>query len=226
MNCLIIKTLKKMARKTIAQTLEKQRVLIFNSSKPEIAPLLETLGVDSAYLDNGEALYNEVIQLSENQKKEQQEESLAYDNFYETKSDCEVKYKRNRKIIKMASRSDNDLQNRIKIYVPKVFAIEEWLKQTIEFYNLVLNESDFLKSLSKFGVTSEKLTKDKEEIESLKLLRNEAMSEKGQSQEATRLRNTKMEALEDYCYELRIIATIALEEQSQLLEELGVIVRS
>lgn len=215
-----------MTKKSIAQTLEQQRVLIFNSRKPEIAPLLETLGVDSAYLDNGETLYNEVIQLSENQKKEQQEESLAYDNFYEIKSDCEAKYKRNRKIIKMASRSDKNLQNRIKMYVPKERAIEEWLKQTIEFYNLVLNESDFLNSLSKFGITSEKLTKDKEEIESLKSLRNEAMSEKGQAQEATRLRNTKMEELEDYCYELRTIATIALEEQSQLLEELGIIVRN
>ena len=215
-----------MPRKTIAQTLEQQRVLIFNSRKPEIAPLLETLGVNSAYLDNGEALYNDVIQLSENQKKEQQEESLAYDNFYETKGDCEEKYKRNRKIIKMASRSDKNLQNRIKMYVPKERAIEEWLKQTIEFYNLVLNESDFLNSLSKFGITSEKLTKDKEEIESLKSFRNEAMSEKGQAQEATRLRNTKMDKLEDYCYELKTLATIALEEQSQLLEELGIIVRS
>lgn len=215
-----------MARKTIAEALEKQRVLIFNSRKPEIAPLLETLGVDSAYLDNGEALYNEVINLSENQKKEQQEESLAYDTFYEAKSDCEVKYKRNRKIIKMASRSDNNLQNRIKMYVPKERAIEEWLKQTIEFYNLVLNESDFLNSLSRFGITKDKLTEDKQAIESLKSLRNEAMSEKGQSQEATRLRNTKMEELEDYCYELRTIATIALEEQSQLLEELGIIVRN
>ncbi len=56
-----------MTKKSIAQTLEQQRVLIFNSRKPEIAPLLETLGVDSAYLDKGEALYNEVTQLPENQ---------------------------------------------------------------------------------------------------------------------------------------------------------------
>ncbi|MFC2104772.1 hypothetical protein ACFLS4_05425 [Bacteroidota bacterium] len=112
------------------------------------------------------------------------------------------------------------------MYVPKERAIEEWLKQAIEFYNLVLNESDFLNLLSRFGITTDKLTEDKQAIESLKSLRNEAMSEKGQSQEATRLRNTKMEKLEDYCYELRTIATIALEEQSQLLEELGIIVRN
>ena len=49
--------------------------------------------------------------------------------------------------------------------------------------------------------------------------------EKGQSQEATRLRNAKMEELEDYCYELKTLATIALEDQSQLLKELGILVR-
>ena len=215
-----------MARKTIAQTLEQQRVLIFNSSKPEVASLLESFGIDSKYLQKGEILYNEVIQLSETQKKEQQEESLAFDNFYESKTECEVNHKRNRKIIKMVSRSDRNLQNRIKLYVPKEYAIEEWFKQVLEFYNLVLNESELLNVLSKFGVTKEKLTADKLAVESLKPLRNEAMSEKGQAQEATRLRNTKMEELEDYCYELRTIATIALENNIQLLETLGILVRN
>lgn len=55
---------------------------------------------------------------------------------------------------------------------------------------------------------------------------NEAMSEKGQAQEATRLRNVKMEELEDYCYELKTIAALELEDQSQLLEMLGILVRS
>lgn len=58
-----------MARKTIAETLEQQRVLIFNSRKPEIATKLETFGIDTVYIDNGENLYNEVIQLSDDQKK-------------------------------------------------------------------------------------------------------------------------------------------------------------
>jgi hypothetical protein len=48
---------------------------------------------------------------------------------------------------------------------------------------------------------------------------------KGQSQEATRLRNDKMEKLEDYCYKLKTLATIALEDQPQLLEELGILLR-
>ena len=68
--------------------------------------------------------------------------------------------------------------------------------------------------------------KDITQLELLKKLRDEAMSEKGQAQEATRLRNVKMEELEDYCYELKTIAMLELEDQPQLLEMLGILVRS
>lgn len=123
----------------------------------------------------------------------------------------------------MASRADKNLQKRLKIYNSKESGIEEWIKQTLKFDNLVLNETAFLASLSRFTVES--LNADKSALESLKTLRNQAISEKGQAQEATRLRNEKMEELEDYCYELRTIATIALADQPQLLEMLGLLVR-
>lgn len=215
-----------MARKTIAQTLEEQRVLIFNSSKPEIAPLLAAMGINEDYLKNGEKLYNTVIDLSESQKREQQAESLAYDTFHELKEDCKTTSSKNYKIIKMASRNDKDLQNRLKIFAPKETAIDEWIKKTIEFYNLVLNETAFLAVIARFGITTDTLNQNKTDLESLKSLRSEALSEKGQAQEATRLRNEKMDELEDYCYELKTIATIALEGQPQLLEMLGIVIRS
>jgi len=50
-----------MGRKTIAKTLEEQRVLIFNSSKPEIAPLLAKMGIDNPHLIIGETLYNIIL---------------------------------------------------------------------------------------------------------------------------------------------------------------------
>jgi len=59
-----------MSRKTIAQIFEQHRVLIFNSSKPEIAAALKNLGLKSKFLKKGETLYNQAMQLSETQKKE------------------------------------------------------------------------------------------------------------------------------------------------------------
>lgn len=50
------------------------------------------------------------------------------------------------------------------------------------------------------------------------------MSENGQAQEVTRLHNAKLEELEDCCYEMKTIASIALAELVQLLEMLGIVV--
>lgn len=213
-----------MSRKTIAQTLEEQRVLITNSTKPQVAPLLAEMGMDEPHLKVGIKLYQTVLDLSKTQKKEYQEQDLAYDIYHQHKTECQATQKKNKRIAKLASRKDVELQNRIKVNASKETRIEEWIKQSIEFINLVLNEPGLLTSLVKYKITADSLTKSIKDLEKLKSLRNEAVSEKGQAQEATRIRNEQMEQLEDYCYELKTIATLALENQPQLLEMLGVIV--
>ena len=70
-----------MATKTLADKLESSRVLIFNSRDAEVAALLNEMGIDTAYIEVGETLYNETMILVDQQKKEYQQQSLAYDKF-------------------------------------------------------------------------------------------------------------------------------------------------
>jgi hypothetical protein len=149
-----------MARKTFAETLQEQRTLIFNSSKPEIAPKLDAMGITAEHLTIGEALHNDVTELNSNQDKEEQESRRAYDIFHEEMSECASDASINYRIIKMASRSDKDLQNRLKLYEPKEYKIEAWIKQTVNFYNRVLNEETLLSSINKYGVTAERLKQE------------------------------------------------------------------
>ncbi|MFH6983379.1 hypothetical protein [Marinoscillum luteum] len=215
-----------MATKTLTDKLESSRVLIFNSRDAEVAALLDTMGIDTAYIDEGESLYNETMTLVDQQKKEYQEQSLAYDKFYVEKDVAEAIYKRTLKLVKVLSRSDKDLQNRLGLQNGKVYAIEQWIEGAVDFYNRLLNEADFLTNLAKFKVTPEQLNTEKTAIDALKDLRNQAVVEKGKAQEATRLRNEKLDELDDYCTELKAVAEIALEEKPQLLEKLGVVVPS
>lgn len=67
-----------MATKTLTDKLESSRVLIFNSRDAEVAALLDSMGIDTAYIDEGEALYTETMTLVDQQKKEYQEQSFAY----------------------------------------------------------------------------------------------------------------------------------------------------
>ena len=215
-----------MARKTITDKLESSRILIFNSRGAEVAPLLSEMGIDAAYLDAGEALYKEATALVNQQKKEYQEQSQAYDKFYLEKDEAEKSYKRTLKLVKVLSRNDKDLQNRLGFQSGKTMAITQWIEAAIDFYNRLLNESAFLTKLAKFKLSTDRLNKEKTAIEGLKELRSQAAVEKGQAQEATRLRNEKLDELDDYCTELKAIAEIALEKKPQLLEQLGIVVPS
>lgn len=215
-----------MASQTLTDKLESSRVLIFNSRDAEVATLLDSMGIDTAYIDQGEALYNDTMTLVDQQKKEYQEQSLAYDKFYVEKDAAESNYKRTLKLVKVLSRSDKDLQNRLGLQNGKVYAIGQWIEGAVDFYNRLMNESDFIAKLARFKVTVDKLNAEKTAIKSLKELRNQATLEKGQAQEATRLRNEKLDELDDYAKELKAIAELALEERPQLLEKLGVVVPS
>jgi len=215
-----------MKSQKLSNKLESYRLLVFNSRDAQIAPLLNSLGVNADYLDQGEAFYNQTIQLVDQQKKEYQDQSLAYDSFYVEKDEAESNHHRTYKLVKVLSRNDNDLQNRLGLQNGKVYAIEEWIDNAIDFYNRLQNENDFLATLAKFRITRNRLNAESKALEDLKILRNQVTLEKGQAQEATRLRNEKLDALADYCTELKAIAEIALESQPQLLEKLGILVRS
>ena len=215
-----------MARKTLIDKLESYRVLIVNSRGAEVAPLLKELGIDTAYLDAGEALYKEASALVNQQKKEYQEQHQAYDKLHIEKDDAEENYKRTLKLVKVLSRNDKDLQDRLGFQSGKATAITQWIEAAIDFYNLLLNESAFLAKLAKFKVSTDRLNKEKTAIESLKQLRSQAALAKGQAQEATRLKNEKLDELDDYCTELKAVAKIALEKKPQLLEQLGIVVPS
>ena len=215
-----------MPRQTLITKLESARLLIFNSKDCDIASQLDAMGIDTAYLEQGEELYNEATRLVDNQKKEYQEQSLAYDRFYLEKDDAEVDFNRTLKLVKVLSRNDRDLQNRLGLQSGRVYAIESWIESATDFYNRLLNESEFMTRLEKFKVTKDRLNAEKSAIESLKQLRNEVTAEKGQAQEATRLRNEKLDELNDYTTELKAVAEIALEGRPQLLEKLGIVVRS
>lgn len=215
-----------MATITLSDKLESSRLLIFNSEDADVAALLNKMGVNAAYIDEGKALYEETLTLVSQQKKEYQEQSLAYDKFYVEKDLAEENYENMLKLVKVLSRSDEDLQNRLGLEKAKVYAIEQWINTAIDFYNRLLNESAFLARLKRFKITPDQIKAEKAAVENLKELRNKAVLEKGQAQEATRLRNEKLDALDDYCTELKVIAEIALGKRPQLLEKLGIVVAS
>lgn len=75
-------------------------------------------------------------------------------------------------------------------------------------------------------ITKERVSAELAAVKNLKNLRDEAKKEAGDAQIATQERNNKLEELDDYCDTLSVFAEIAMEGKPQLVERLGITVKS
>jgi len=216
-----------MAYKKLTKKLEDSRILIYNSRNPEIAEALAIFGITSEHIDNGVAKYEGVIQIFSINVKEHQEKDIAYDNYIESRENVFTIFNQTIEIIRMIVRGDKDLQDRLHFSsIQKKSPIEEWINNVLWFYEVLLNEVVLLQKISSYNITEENIIDQKEQVANLKVLRNTVFAEKGEAEEARRLRDEKLADLEEYCYELRTIAKIALKDKPQLLEMLGIKVYS
>jgi len=211
---------------SLAEKMQDARTLIFNSQEADIAARLETIGIDADYLSSAQTLYTEAEELWQTQQQEQQQKASAYDAFYVAKDEALETFKKTFKIVNILARKDADLRSRLRLGTAIPDAIEEWFNYTIAFYNALELETEFIGEISKFNVTTERITEERTTVETLKNLRDEARKEDGEAQEATRVRNVKLEELDETRDELRALAKLALADEPQLLEKLGIFVRS
>lgn len=214
-----------MKKNSIADQLSIYRTLIFNSKDPDVLKALDKVGIDIPYIDVGITIFNEAEFMVRQMSESHQEQDLTYDDFHVTKAKMTLWFNQRLKMVKTLSRNDKDLQDRLKLKTGRVDAIEKWIERGIELYTLLAKEPNFLTKLAARKVTAEVLEAEKAAFENLKTLRNKVAANKGNAQESTRLRNEKLDELNDYCTELKAMAEIAIDGKSQLLEKLGLAVK-
>ena len=94
------------------------------------------------------------------------------------------------------------------------------------FYNGVGSNPTHLAKLLVFKITEEEITVCISEINAIETTRTLYLREVGESQEATREKDKALAELEEWMSDFYAVAKIAMEDQPQLLESLGLLVRS
>ena len=100
---------------------------------------------------------------------------------------------------------------------------ETWMLQAIRFYDIAEGYAGVLEN---YQLPREQLAQNKAMVEALMATRNRRMQKKGEAEEATRLRNEAVKALNAWMVSFRGIARIALKDKPQLLEALGIMVKT
>ncbi|NOR76029.1 MAG: hypothetical protein GQ525_12850 [Draconibacterium sp.] len=212
---------------TEAEALELYRVSLDNVEiQPEIATTMAEFGYDATVVAEGKTLLTETRQSFDFNETEDDETSEAYSAFKLLKASLEETYKMHRKKAKVIFRNDSKTMDKLAVSgsLPKAYI--KWLEVVKKFYSVALKDAGIQAKLVRLKITLDDLTAADTLIGDLEAARAEYLREKGESQDATKEKDTAFEKMDDWMSEFYAVARIALEDSPQLLESLGKFVRS
>ncbi len=198
------------------------QVAIENSiGNSEISGAVAVFGYNSAKLDNGKLLYDEVMTLHTAQVKEYSEQYGATENFQNKFDIADKSYRKFKKIARVAIK-DNEMLSKLGLTSVNKRTFGSWFDEALLFYNGALSDQGILNRFANFGITDTKLTSGRNQVISTKAANLSQEKKKGEAQRATEQRDAAIEKLSAWVDDYLVIAEIALEDDPQLLEIIGV----
>lgn len=211
---------------SIADLLATADTAISNATDPIIAPFLSAYGYDGERIAEGQALYGAALDAQGHQRKEQGEENSASASFQAARDAADTAYMRLVKVARVAlSRNPAALQE-LGLVGARKRTINGWVDQVRQFYAALGSSPAYQAALARYGITPARLAADRASFDAMVAAQKAYDRERGDTQDATDERDAAFEALEDWMEEFIPIARVAMDEHPQLLEKLGVQVKS
>lgn len=215
------------SKMTIDEILYESGLRINNSlSDSKILDAVSQMGYSESKLNEGAALLNDAKTIVENQRKEYGEVDEAQDRYESERKAANDDYMDMIRICRVAFKDDVKAITTLELNGRRARTISGWLEQTASFYRSLLSNDEWKAALANFGQTEEKLTARLSAIEQVALASEAVKKEMGDAQNATRERDMKLEELAEWVNDYEVIARIALADKPQLLEKIGIVVKS
>jgi len=210
-----------------AETMEQYRVALENAvAQPAIAAALAELGYDTATISEGKTLLLGTRQSYDANKTEDDETSAAYSVFSGKREKLDDTFTGHRKKAKVIFRKDPVTAEKLMITgsLPRTYI--KWLEATKKFYSIALSDRAIQVKLYRLKITVDDLNAANTLISEVESTRSEYLKEKGESQASTQAKDDAFAKLDDWMSEFYAVAKIGLEDNPQLLESLGKLVRN
>lgn len=130
-----------------------------------------------------------------------------------------------RKKAKVIFRNDSLTADKLAISgeMPRTYI--KWLEAAKKFYTVATTDTAIQTKLARLAITADSLTAANTLITELEAARAEYLKEVGESQDATKAKDAAFTKMDDWMSEFYAVARIGLEDNPQLLEALGKIVK-
>lgn len=209
-----------------AGILERSRVAFENAkTQPAIAAVLNEFGYTPEKIAEGKSLLDIARAKYDMNKREDDETSAAYKAFNDKYESLEEVYSLHRKKAKVIFKNSLPLLEKLELTGSVPSAYIKWLEMVRKFYVEIQGDAALQTLMSRLKVTSDEISGAVTMIGELNLLRADYLREKGESQDATKQKDTAFSNLDDWMSEFFAVAKIALEDHPQLAEVLGKTIR-
>lgn len=211
----------------IAEFLLAAQVMIENSlADPVVKEALAAYGYSGETLAAGKTLYEETIALQNTQKKEYGDQVAATSELNDLWETAEQQYKKTLKIARIAFQDHPKADKAVMLFGRRKESLSGWLQQAQAFYANIQNDADLMNALSKYGYSSERLQQEAGLLNQIALKNQQQKKEMGEAQAATQARDKKIDELAHWISDLRAVAKVALADNPQQLEKLGILART
>lgn len=189
-----------------------------------ISAVLVGHGYDTDTLNEGMALYEVADSLHLKQKQEYGEQYAATGALQAAKEAADKTYMRHLKLARVALKDEKSAEAALQLSGIRKESMSGWIQQAKAFYTNASTASAAIKQkLAKVSVSEAEITAGVESMKQIEALLSVQLKEKGEAQDATLKRDTALDDLQEWMSDYIAIARVALEDQPQLLETLGIV---
>jgi len=210
----------------ISSLLQSANLAIENArNDADLQKYLSQYGYTPERIQRGLTLYETAVAAQARQQAKFGEKVAATATLQETSVRAKKSYMRLLKLARIAFNGNAGVATKLRLNGPRKQSLSGWLFQARQFYSNAFSDPDLLGTLAEYGVTPLKLEEGQADIEAVVAANLAQDKAKGEAREATQVRDAAINALKNWLREFFAIAKIALEEDPQLLEILGVVAK-
>ncbi len=207
---------------SIGQRLAAAELALANAQNDAVIQgALTPFGYDNARIQEGQILYQEARDLGNKQSAQYGQQYEATGNLKSAWDAAEAVYMPTLKVARVALRDYERAGNALKMNGMRKDSLWGWLEQSQAFYTNLLADEELLAAMTRFGFDRPKLEAEAALVQAVADTDHAQEGQKGEAQQATKERDAKLDAMDQWIADFKVIAQVALADNPQQLEKLG-----
>jgi len=194
-------------------------------TKEEIATILAEFAYDAEKIAEGKAIYNETVSIWKQNQIEADEQSQAYAVFSSLYEKLDGEYGSLKKRAKIIFRKDEEVLKQLGLKGSKPRTQAKFIVACEKIFEELQKDNALLKKLAPMKVNGKVINDGLKLITEVKEARFNFHTEKSENEQATINKDQAITKLDDWMDDFYAVAKIALEDEPQFLEALGIKVR-